>query len=118
MSARFPPAQAFEGATRPDEARVAAWLLGADWDGLSSRIDALSPAEASRVGATLHLAVLGRLVPRTSSADAVLAALGARAGADPAAATLQGRWHLPALPFEIGRLRQRMMELRRSLART
>ncbi|MBA2239332.1 MAG: hypothetical protein H0W24_11625 [Lysobacter sp.] len=89
---------------------MARWLAAPDIDALRREVPALSVEFARRAGVMLEGAMLLGLVQRTPAILAAVDDLGRRANAHPAP-TLQERWDVAMLPFDFGRLRQRMREL-------
>ncbi len=89
---------------------MARWLAAPDLDALRSQMPTLSLEFARKAGVMLEGAMLLGLVERTPAVLAAVEDLGRKANAHPAP-TLQERWDVAALPFDFGRLRQRLREI-------
>lgn len=96
---------------------MARWLAAPDLDVLRSEVPTLSLEFARKAGVMLEGAMLLGLVQRTPEVLAAVEDLRRKANAH-SAATLQERWDVAALPFDFGRLRQRLREFRMVHARS
>lgn len=94
---------------RVAEEAMARWLAAPDLLALDQELSTLSLDRTRRLGLTLEGAVLLGLVPRSPAVAATVAALARKAHARQAA-TLQERWGVSSLPFDFGRLKQRLRE--------
>lgn len=94
---------------RVAEEAMARWLAAPDLPALDRDLSTLSMDRVRRLGLTLEGAVMLGLVPRSPGIAAAVEALARKAHARQAA-TLQARWGLSSLPFDFGRLKQRLRE--------
>ena len=94
---------------RVAEEAMSRWLAAPDLDALRRELPTLSLEFTRKAGVMLEGAMLLGLVPRSTSVLATVADLSRKAQAFPAK-TLQDRWSVPSLPFDFGRLRQRLHE--------
>ncbi len=94
---------------RVAEEAMARWLAAPDLRALERELSTLSLDQTRRLGLTLEGAVLLGLVPRSPAVAATVAALAHKARAGQAT-TLQERGGVSSLPFDFGRLKQRLRE--------
>lgn len=88
---------------------MARWLADPDLQALERALPALSLDRARKLGVTLEGTTLLGLVPQSPAVASTVAALARKADALQAA-TLQERWGVSSLPFDFGRLKQRLRE--------
>lgn len=111
------PVWAFESlaGSREAELAVARWLMAPDLVALAGQAGRLDVRTAARVGIVLHAAMLTKLLgPHTPGLRQVIDALARRADCDPrgvGGGALQDYWKVLQMPYEVGRLQQRMREL-------
>lgn len=96
---------------------MARWLSAPDLDVLRREVPTFSLDFARKAGVMLEGAMLLGLVQRTPEVLAAVEDLRRKANAH-TATTLQERWDVAALPFDFGRLRQRLREITAVRART
>lgn len=94
---------------RVAEDAMARWLAAPDLEALDRALPALSLDRARKLGITLEGAALLGLVPRSPAVSSTVATLARKTHARQAA-TLQERWGVSPLPFDFGRLKQRLRE--------
>ena len=88
---------------------MARWLGAPDFHALDRELPTLDLERTRKLGLTLEGAALLGLLPRSAALATTVGELARKANAG-YGGTLQERWGLSSLPFDFGRLKQRLQE--------